>query len=86
MSLREISPKKGCLAALLLGLGHDKKKQTPASSLFLGDAVGGSQRLTFFFSAQKTHLKGAEKHDVIKTGENISSDKCWDMTFPEMGC
>ena len=44
MSLREISPKKGCLAALLLGLGHDKKKkkQTPASSLFLGDAVGGS--------------------------------------------
>ena len=43
MSLREISPKKGCLAALLQGLGHDKKKkQTPASSLFLGDAVGGS--------------------------------------------
>ena len=42
MSLREISPKRGCLAALLQGLGHEKKKQKPAFSLFLGDAVGGS--------------------------------------------
>ena len=33
MSLREISPKKGCLAALLLGLGHDKKKKTDACLL-----------------------------------------------------
>ena len=42
MSLREISPKKDVLLLCCKGLGHEKKKQKPDFSLFLGDAVGGS--------------------------------------------
>ena len=79
MSLREISPKKGCLAALLLGLGHEKKKTEACLLPFSWWRRWWELASYVFFSAQKTHLKGAEEQDVIKTGENISSDKCWDM-------
>ena len=53
MSLREISPKKGCLAALLLGLGHEKKKnrRLPPPFFLVTPLVGVS--VLRFFSAQK---------------------------------
>ena len=64
MSLREISPKKGCLAALLLG--HDKKKTEACLLPFSWCRRWWELASYVFFSAQKTHLKGAEEHGVIK--------------------
>ena len=53
MSLREISPKKGCLAALLLGLGHDKKNRLLPPPFFLVTPLVGVSVLRFFSQHKK---------------------------------
>ena len=56
MSLREISPKKGCLAALLQGLGHDKKKKNRRLPplFFLVTPLVGVSVLRFFLSTKNS--------------------------------
>ena len=92
MSLREISPKKDVL--LLCCKGQATKQKTEACLLPFSWWRRWWELASYvFFPAQKTHLKGtlifksrrAWRHQKY-IAENISSDKCWDMTYPEMGC
>lgn len=54
MSLREISPKRGCLAALLQGLGHEKKNRSLPPPFFLVTPLVGVSVLRFFLSTKNS--------------------------------